>query len=177
MTLDDITLKEILHPRNHWSTRRGFWPHSLRIFCVSFGLVATFLITLSAILSAIEVPTLKTWLSQNTLYFLLSPLATVSVYWIIFWLGRTWWKIVFSRKMNVVFAHNLECAPEFVTRYDELIEDLRNQLRESNLGGEINIQKKPPDIHFKNRTAAEAKTQLGLHGSTLLIWGHSQKTG
>lgn len=95
------------------------------------------------------------------------------LYWLYFIYKRLLWNIVFSKRVNIVLAYNLQGLNEQRNKQKirSFITELRNQISLRNLGGHINPIIAPEDMMFRDHSAAEAKVLLGLRGSTLLIWG------
>lgn len=96
-----------------------------------------------------------------------------NIIFLFLWCGRrTYLDLAFSRKLNVVFAIDLENNSKSAHKiYKETLDNLRVKIIENNLEKIILIKEKPEDVSFKTKTAAEAKTQMGLPGSVLLVWG------
>ncbi len=92
-----------------------------------------------------------------------------------FWSRFYGWKIRLSRKTNIVFAYNLEGTinvGRFRPKYEAFVKSVRNEIDALELGSSVNVVIAPSDVRFKEKSAAEAKTMLGLSGSTLLVWGY-----
>lgn len=90
---------------------------------------------------------------------------------------RSYLDVVFSKKLNVVFAVDLKDKDVNTHKiYREAIANLKSKIIENNLENIIVVREKPDDITFKSKTAAEAKITMGLPGSVLLIWGNVMET-
>ncbi len=117
----------------------------------------------------------------NTLvhmYFWPTSAALLTNTCIFLWARTYGWKIRFSQRVNILFAFNLEGVSNhsrFEPKLHSLINDIRNQIDSHGLGNAISIIVAPPDVRFPDRSAAEAKTTLGLTGSTLVVWGYATR--
>ena len=109
----------------------------------------------------------------NKPMLILNIIFTPNIIFLFFWLTRrSYLDLAFSRKLNVVFVIDLENNSESAHKiYKETLDNLRAKIIENNLEKTILIKGKPEDISFKTKTAAEAKTRMGLPGSVLLVWG------
>ncbi len=152
-------LKNILSTKEPWYTWKGFCVHSIQM------LVETWVVLHFFNPFDIVFP----W------YFLIVVIPWL-IYVIIFLIKRSWLDVETSRRMNVVFAYNLQNIEDdrFQIRYDRFIESLRNKINFYELGHLLKIISKPIDIKFPDNTTAEVKTRLGLlAGSTLLVHGYA----
>lgn len=116
--------------------------------------------------------------NYRILLFLSTYIVPFIIYFFIFILCRSYsLRIVFSQKTNVVLAYNLKGINQdkFQRKYNNLVETLRNEINMHNLGNKIKIIVCPSDISIKGNDVAEAKTKLGLLGSTILAWGYVVK--
>lgn len=150
--LSILKIKEFI---NEWDTKRGLF-YNIHIF----------FITSSILVILISFDLISTSVAK---YILLLPNFIFLTLWI---LRRSYLSLSFSKKLNVVFALNLEDKSKNTLKiYKEIIQELKMKILENNLEDSIEIREKPRDIKFKNKNAAEAKVQMGLPGSVLLIWG------
>lgn len=140
---------------NEWDTKRGLF-YNIHIILISIsvfsGLVYFELVSFYVAKILILIPNLI---------------------FLVFWIAkRGYLYLSFSKKLNVVFALDLEQKSKSTTKvYKETLEELKRRILENNLQDIIKISEKPKDTTFKSKTAAEAKTEMGLPGSVLLIWG------
>lgn len=156
----------LLNSFREWASWKGF-----RKLCFFGFLFVTFVdLSVAHLFNQIFHPPVV----YRSTILILSYLVPFAVYFFIFLTRRLYLKLFFSRKINVVFAYNLEGVDptNFSTRYNTLISDIKNQISTHDLGRKIKVIICPPDVKLKEKTAAEAKTRLNLLGSTLLVWGY-----
>lgn len=146
----------IIKTNSRWDTKKGLL-YNINIFSVSL----LFVIAL-VILKIISINFGK--------YLLFIPNALFLFAWVI---RRSYFLFFFSKKICIVFSLNLEEKKKSTIRaYRETIQELNRRLLENNLEKYVKARERPYDIKFKSKTAAEAKTKLGLPGSILFIWGN-----
>ncbi len=164
-------LKELMPVLRPWNTWNGFLYRCI----YSFFAISVFDVAFAPLIHKIFHPDLN----YRIILFIISYIVPFILYLVIFMINRSYkTKIVFSKKVNIVFAYNLQGninQDKFNRKYEALIEQLTNEINISGLGNKIKIITCPPDVSFETHKAAEAKTMLGLKGSTLLIWGHIVK--
>ncbi len=154
------------YPLDTWN---GFW----RI--IPFGTALTIIFDYYIVL-----PLLDKYLAINlTLikYIFFATFSVILCYIFYFFIKRLiiTLEVSFSNKVNIVLAYNLESVfvlneEKFQKKYKKLYITLVDQIRFHNLIDFVKIIQAPSDISLSN-SSAEAKTKLGLLGSTLLVWG------
>ena len=101
-------------------------------------------------------------------YLWIIPSGIFSLYWAFKRINY----IYLSGKLHVVFAVTIDYENEELLRiYKELINDFREKLKDYNLGRKVKVKVKNFDIKFSDNSAAEAKTELNMPCSTLIISG------
>lgn len=163
-----MQLQDIFKLKEPWHTKKGLFIYSLYIFIFSLLMGVTIITALKAINNIQQ---------YLLLIFIIIVFIPAPLYLIFALLWRSWLQIRFSNKVNVVIAYNLLAIDyqKYIKRYNKFIEELKNKINYHGLGRYIKIIEKQIDISFPENAAAEAKTKLGLIGSTLLIWGHVTK--
>jgi hypothetical protein len=159
-------LEKFTDSLKEWDTWRGF----RNICLLGFLLITAIDLSVARTINSIFQPPSE----YRPILLVLSYIVPLVIYLAFFLVKRLYLKIFFSQKINVVFAYNLESLgyESFLAKYNQLINEIRNQINVHNLGNKIKVVICPPDVKLKENTAAEAKTQLGLLGSTLLVWGY-----
>lgn len=82
-------------------------------------------------------------------------------------------RISFSKKLNIVLAYDITTArnvEKVQKSYKKLETSLNSNIRLNSLEKSIKVIVAPQDTKFSSSNA-EAKTNLGLVGSTLVVWG------
>lgn len=145
---------------NNWDTRGGLF-YNVYIFGIAF-------FVLSGLIQFGYLP------FNVGKFFLIVP----NIIFMLCWGGRrSYLGLYFSKKLNVVFSLGLQDKNNTtLTIYKDTINNLKSKILENNLEKSIIIKERPRDATFKTKDAAEAKTQLGLRGSVLLIWGEIIET-
>ncbi|GAI09852.1 unnamed protein product, partial [marine sediment metagenome] len=152
-TLPIPKIKEFI---NEWDTKKGLF-YNIHIFFITFAVLE--------ILIYFQLISL-----DNAKSLFLIPNLAFLFLWIF---KRSYLNLNFSKKINIVFALDLENKSSRTLKiYRETIENLKMKILESSLENIIKVSEKPKDIKFKSKKAAEVKTEMGLRGSVLVVWGN-----
>lgn len=146
----------ILKTNSRWDTKNGLLVYGIDIFGIS-------LLFVSILLASKMISLNLGWI------LLLVPVASFVIVWLF---RRSYFWLFFSQKINIVFILDLKDKEKSTLKsYKETLRELNRKLIENNLKKHIKVIEKPEDMKFESKDAAEAKTKLGLYGSTLIIWG------
>lgn len=160
--LDKITK----HPLNTWTGFKRIMP---------YGILLTLIFD-----KFIFLPILDDYLgvSQNLIIIIFFSTFSILVFYVLYFFIQRILIIIsvsFSKKINIVLAYNLESVlvlntEKFQKKYKSLEINLKKYIRIYELENSISVIVAPADVKLSN-SSAEAKTKLGLLGSTLLVWG------